>query len=125
MISRTTSAFCIALALSIAAVSCNRRAPEPLAFEETPVISGGLGWAVVSIAYARLLSEPDAKAADAGTARRGDIARIAARERFFRGGSAEVWYRLELGPATGWLRNDAVSVYRNEAEARKAAGHSL
>lgn len=125
MISRTTSALCIALALSIAAVSCSRKAPEPIAFEETPVISGGLGWAVVSIAYARLLSEPDAQAGDTGTARRSDMGRIAARERVFRNGSAEVWYRLELGSSNGWLREDAVSVFRNEAEARKAAEAGL
>lgn len=102
-------------------VSCTANATRNVNLDETPIISGGLGWGVVSFAYVRLMQEPSAEAPDSGTARRGDIGRIIARSRSFEDKNAGVWYKLELGTVSGWLHESTLTVHRNEAEAKKVA----
>lgn len=101
--------------------SCSGKAPLGVTLDETPVISGGLGWGVVSLSYVRLMLEPSSSADDSGTARRGEIGKISARSRVFSGRDSGVWYRVEIGDSVGWLREESILVYRSEAEARKAA----
>lgn len=101
--------------------SCSSKEPQGVTLEETPVISGGLGWGVVSLSYVRLMVEPSYGAPDSGTARRGEKGRIVARSRSYESRDEGVWYRLELGSNAGWLHESALSVYRTEAEARNRA----
>jgi len=101
--------------------SCQARLPSSVELDETPVLSGGTGWGVVSLSYVRLLKEANSTAADAGAARRGDVGRIIARSRVFDGRDTGVWYRLEIGTLTGWLHESALVMYLSEAEARKAS----
>ena len=109
------------LATIFSFVSCSPKATQTIQLEETPVISGGLGWGVVTLAYVRLMLEPSIAARDSGTARRGDVGRIIARSRSFEKRDKGVWYRIEVGPVTGWIHESSLSVFRIEAEARKAA----
>lgn len=106
-------------------VSCTNKGPQNVNLDETPVISGGLGWGVVSLAYVRLMLEPSVEASDSGTARRGDVGRIIARSRSFEDKNAGVWYRLELGASTGWLHESTLTVHHSEAEAIKVAEAGL
>jgi hypothetical protein len=115
------AALFIFVASSALISSCSDKEPQGLSLEETPILSGGLGWGVISIAYARLMLDASSEAPDSGTARRGEVCRIVARSRSFSGRDAGVWYRVELGSSAGWLRESALSVYQSEAEARKAS----
>jgi len=102
-------------------ISCTENAAKNVILDETPIISGGLGWGVVSLAYVRLMQEPSVEAADSGTARRGDVGRIIARSRSFEAKNMGVWYKLELGATTGWLHESTLTVHHREAEAKKMA----
>lgn len=102
-------------------ISCTENATRNIILDETPVISGGLGWGVVSLAYVRLMQEPSVESGDSGTARRGDVGRIIARSRLFDDKNRGVWYKLELGTSTGWLHESTLTVHHSEAEAKKNA----
>lgn len=100
--------------------SCADKAARSVMLEETPVVSGGLGWAVVRLAYVRMLLEPSSVSPDTGTARKGELGHIIARARSFEQRDKGAWYRVEIGPVTGWIHESSLSVFRTEAEARKA-----
>lgn len=100
--------------------SCAERAPD-LRLETTPLISGGLGWVVVDIAYARLGAEPSFEAADSGYARRGDVLRIAGRDVVHGDSDQGLWYRVETPGGSGWVHWSQVSVYQSRELAEKAA----
>jgi len=100
----------VIVAAAFALGSCSDRAELSVALDETPIISGGLGWGVVSLSYARLMLEPSFDAADSGTCRRGDVGRLEARTRVPSGGGV-----------SGWLHESSISVFRSEDEARNAS----
>lgn len=114
----------VALSLGLM-ISCADNVTRNVVLDETPIISGGLGWGVVSLAYIRLMQAPSLDAPDSGTARRGDIGRILARSRSFEDKNANVWYKLDFGTISGWLQDSTLTVYRNEAEAKKVSEASL
>ena len=101
--------------------ACSSRSTAGVVLDQTPVISGGLGWGVVSQSYAKLLLEPSSSAAASGSARQNEVGKVMARSRVFEGHDAGVWYKLEIDSSGGWLHESALNVYRSEAEARKAA----
>lgn len=108
-------------AAAFALGSCSDRNELSVALDETPIISGGLGWGVVSLSYARLMLEPSFDAADSGTCRRGDVGRLEARTRVPSGRDGGVWYRASFDDASGWLHESSISVFRSEDEARNAS----
>ncbi|HUW70653.1 MAG TPA: SH3 domain-containing protein [bacterium] len=110
----------VALVVSMAA-ACSKNSGVRVSLDETPVISGGLGWCVITLAYVRLKTQPSYESTDSGTARRGDVARIVGRSRSFASSDAGIWYRVEYTDQTGWAHESALTVYENESEARSAA----
>ncbi len=118
---RNLATFMIVALLVSMASSCHRDSGVNISLDETPVISGGLGWCVITLAYVRLKTQPSYESADSGTGRRGDVARIAGRSRSFSGRDSGIWYRVEYKDQTGWAHESALTVYDNESEARSAA----
>jgi len=110
------------LAVVLMLSSCSQGDPVHITLEQTPVISGGLGWGVVSLAYVRIMAEPSLKSTDSGAIRRGEVARITARSRSYDVRDSGVWYKLEVDERTGWVHESALTVYRSHAEADRAAG---
>ncbi len=104
--------------------SCSRGDPVRITLEQTPVLSGGLGWGLVSLAYVRMMAEPSFGAADSGAIRRGEVARITARSRFFEGRDSGIWYKLEIDARSGWVHESTMTVFKSRAEADRAAGSS-
>ncbi|OHD80569.1 MAG: hypothetical protein A3J97_01095 [Spirochaetes bacterium RIFOXYC1_FULL_54_7] len=102
-------------------VGCTK--PEPVTFnlDTTPILSGGLGWAVVSGAYVRLKAEPGFGTRDGDYARRGDILQVVATERAFSGRDRGTWYRLEGDGTSGWLHQSLMSLYPSRERALSAA----
>jgi hypothetical protein len=94
-----------------AAAGCTRPTPQTFDLDLTPILSGGLGWAVVSGAYVRLKVEPGFGARDGDYARRGDILRVVAIDRAFRGRDRGTWYKLEGNDTAGWLHQSLLAVY--------------
>lgn len=99
---------------------CTKKRNEYLNFEETPIISGGLGWALVTIAYSQLSSEAGSQNRNGAIVRRGDIARVVARKRLFNSTDAGIWYGLDIDSSASWIRQDSMLLYKTKAEAEKA-----
>lgn len=118
---RPSTPLILAVLLAIAgAGGCSK--PEPMSFDldTTPILSGGLGWALVSGAYVRLKQEPGFGARDGDYARRGEILRVVGTERAFSGRDRGTWYRLEGEQAAGWLHQSLLAVYPSHERALKA-----
>lgn len=109
-----------ALVAALVLASCGDRLPKSLPMEQNPVFSGGIGWIVVSQAYARIKAEPRTEAPDVGHLRGGDVLAVLGRERDPRQGGA--WYRVGLGGAEGWLLGDNALFFETRAAAELAAG---
>lgn len=120
--SRFSIGFKLIIALIITLiVGC--KAPEPISYnlDTTPLLSGGLGWAVISGAYVRLKVEPGFEAGDGDYARRGEILSVVATERAFSGRNRGTWYKLEGDDAGGWLHQSMMAVYPSLERARNAS----
>jgi hypothetical protein len=104
---------------------CAKSEPITYKLDTTPILSGGLGWAVISGAYVRLKTEPGFEARDGDYARRGDILRVVATERAFTGRNRGTWYKLEGNDAGGWLHQSLMVVYPSLERAHNAARNSM
>lgn len=118
---RNLAALIVVALMVFMASSCSGESGIRVSLEETPVISGGLGWSVVTPAYVRLKTKPTYESPDSGTGRRGDVARIVGRSRSFAGRDSGIWYRVEYSDQTGWVHESSVRVYESDVEARMAA----
>lgn len=104
----------------LSAASCGDRLPKSLPMDQNPVFSGGIGWIVVSQAYARVKAESRMDAADAGNLRGGDILAVQGRERDPKTGV--IWYRINLGGTEGWLSMDQTVFFESREAAERSAG---
>jgi hypothetical protein len=104
-------------------------APPP-----TPLLSRSvIGYGVVGVTYTVILSEPSPSGFSLGHLRKGDILEIVERRRVNNSGLTESWVlvrdllngdSLKGGGASGWLRENVIQIYDNEARARTAARFS-
>lgn len=118
---RSAVLFCF-LALFLA--SCGRLGEVRL--PANPILSGGLGWAVVKDAYVRLKENPGDTARDMDHLRRGIVVHL--EERAFASSSSGkdsspngYWFRIEQDGVKGWVQSEALDIYASEDQARKAA----
>lgn len=102
-------------------VGCTKPTPQTFELDTTPILTGGLGWAVIAGAYVRLKVEPGFGAMDGDYARRGEILAVVARERAFSGRDRGTWYKLKGDEATGWLHQSLMAVYPSLERARNAS----
>jgi hypothetical protein len=115
---------CFIGALSLCA--CSRSLESSLRPPETPILTGGLGWALVKGSYVRLKEKPLSSASDLDHLRRGSVLKIEARAI---GDAAKpedegIWYRLQASGISGWVRDDDLDVFRSQEQAERA-GASL
>lgn len=92
-----------------------------------PILSAGLGWAVVKDAYVRLKESPSEGSRDLDHLRRGGVFRLEERQLDSSPQEAkaslppEVWYKLESEGVKGWVRDLSLDVYESEPQAKRAA----
>jgi hypothetical protein len=80
-----------------------------------------LGYGVVNVSYIQVLKEPVPGSESLGYLRRSSLVRIMERRRVNNRGTFESWVLVE-GNYRGWLREEMVWIYDNEAQAKTAAG---
>ncbi len=105
---------------------CQKNLESTLRPPETPILTGGLGWALVTGSYVRLKEGPSARAADIDHLRRHSVFEIESRVR----GSASIaedkglWYGIKAEGGSGWVREADVEIYRGREQAEHAAASS-
>jgi hypothetical protein len=88
----------------------------------SPLSRSLIGYGVVTVSYINVVDEPNpAGGVSLGILRRGTVAPVLERRRINVRGKLESWL-LVGGYYQGWLREEALEVFENEAQARTAAG---
>ncbi len=112
----------------ISLASCFRGAEASIKPPANPLLSGGLGWAVVKEAYVRLKEGPSDSAKDVDHLRRGSVYRldsrvIGAADQGQAGGQASpvLWYGLKAEGGDGFAKGSELDVYESRAQAERAA----
>jgi hypothetical protein len=120
---RSVAALAAVLVLAMCAfLACSRSGEGSLKLQANPILTGGLGWAVVKDAYVRLKEGPADSTKDLDHLRRGGVFRLDARRLgASASGEREIWYELESEGAAGWVREAELDVYASRAQADKAA----
>jgi hypothetical protein len=87
----------------------------------TPPLSRSvIGYGVISVSYTHVTSEPSPSGFSLGYLRKSSIVEVLERRSVNNGGVTESWVLVGDSPR-GWLREDVIQVYDNEAKARTAA----
>lgn len=105
--------------------SCGPERVPAVSLDPTPPLSGGMGWGVVSVAYARALAEPLPEAEQAAFFRRGEVLELTGRTRRNQAPSRGVWYRLRSEEGEGWLHESFVRVFDTKPRAEAYAKEGL
>jgi hypothetical protein len=120
--------FALLLLAAMGLGSCYRLGERSLKLPSNPILTGGLGWAVVKEAYVRLKESPSDSSRDLDHLRRGGVFRLDARELARDTGAASagaddrsIWYGVESEGAKGWVRESELDIFESEAQAEKAA----
>jgi hypothetical protein len=87
----------------------------------TPPLSRSvIGYGVISVSYTHVFDEPLRRAASPGYLRRASIVEVLERRLVNSREGTESWV-LVGGDYRGWIREEAVQIYDNMAQARTAA----
>jgi hypothetical protein len=128
--------FLLALLLAMTLSSCSRFGDRSLKLPPNPILSGGLGWAVVKDAYVRLKESPSDRSRDLDHLRRGGVFHLEERElgdvetdsrnQSSRPGvqgadERPIWYGIASEGTKGWVKESELDIYSSEAQAEKAA----
>jgi hypothetical protein len=79
-----------------------------------------LGYGVISVSYTHVTAEPNQAGLSLGFFRRGSVVQVIERRSINHGEFAESWVFVE-GSYRGWLRENVIRIYDNEAQAKTAA----
>ncbi|MDR2786728.1 MAG: hypothetical protein LBB83_12535 [Treponema sp.] len=85
-----------------------------------PLTRPVLGYGVISVSYTHVTAEPSQAGLSLGFFRRGSVVNVIERRSINHGEFAESWVFVE-GVYRGWLREDVIRIYDNEARAKTAA----
>jgi len=114
---------------SLSFFSCNRASNDiPVLPPAThPLTRDYIGFGVVNVSFAHVLSEPGAAGVSQGYLRRGTVVRILERRQLNNRGSSELWILAEgnyLGNSSvsrGWLEEATLEIYDSERRAITAS----
>lgn len=97
--------------------ACRKAAAVEFSLEPSPLLSAGIGWGVVNIAWVRLKNEPGHASEDAAFVRRQDVLELVGRVRRGTGRDAGIWYLAKLGETSGWIHESALTRYQSRDQA--------
>ncbi|MDR2103949.1 MAG: hypothetical protein LBP42_07605 [Treponema sp.] len=110
------------MAALVLLLSCTRSVEEiPILPPPThPLTRALIGYGVVSVSYTHVMEAPDQGGGALGYLRRGSVVPVLERRYVNNQGKAELWILVE-GNYRGWLKEEAIVIYDNEAQAKTAA----
>ena len=119
----------ILLVISLFSQGCRRSSEEaPVIPPAThPLTRAYIGFGVVNVSFAHLLSETGAGGVSQAYLRRGTVVRIIERIHLPERGNSQSWvlaesnYQSPGAVSSGWLPETALAVYENESQANTAS----
>jgi len=109
---------------------CDRSSNEPLVMPPAtnPLAREYIGFGVINVSFAHILSEPGSAGVSQGNLRRGTVVRIAERRQIVNLGRSETWVLAESdyreGPgavSNGWLPEASLEIFDSERRANTAS----
>jgi mannose-6-phosphate isomerase-like protein (cupin superfamily) len=100
--------------------ACTRNTNERLVIlpQSPPLSRSEIGYGVVHSSYTHVMDKPDKEGPSLGYFRRGSVVKVL--ERVSVRNREETWL-LVSGAFEGWIVEDSVNIYDNEAQAKTAA----
>ena len=86
----------------------------------SPLSRDYIGFGVITASFTHITAEPADDSISLGYLRRGSSVRVIRRQAIRTAGSFVSWVLIE-GNQQGWLKEDVMTVYENESQARTAA----
>ena len=92
-----------------------------------PLAREFIGFGVVNISFAHMLSEPNPSGVSQGYIRRGTVVRIIERRQVINRGLSELWvlaegnYQTQGNISRGWLQETSLEIYNSETRANTAS----
>jgi hypothetical protein len=102
--------------------ACNRAQDEiPLIPPSTlPLSRSFIGYAVTTASYTLILNDPAPGSVSLGYLRRGSVTEVLERRQTSNGGTGESWVLINSA-YRGWIREEDIQIYDNEAQAKTAS----
>ena len=101
---------------------CSRGYSRFMRLPPDPSFAPGLGWAVVTTAYASVKKLPDKNSGDLALVRRGTVFESTERKIDPEGqDTGGLWYRYKADSIDGWIGSGDLSIFPSEGQARKEA----
>ena len=119
----------LSLFLFMLPIGCNRFSKEPSVLPPVthPLTREYIGFGVLNISFAHVLSEPGPKGVSQGYLRRGTVVRVIERLQISNRGNSELWvlaegnYQGAGNISRGWLEEAALVIYDSERRANTAS----
>jgi hypothetical protein len=102
--------------------ACSRGADEmPFAPPATPPLTRSvIGYGVISHSYTHVRNDPAPESVSLGHLRRGSVVEVLERRIITTRGAPESWIQVNTA-YRGWIREEGVQIYANEAQAKTAS----
>lgn len=103
-------------------VSCNKtsKSIEIVPPSAPPLSRTVIGYGILTNSYTHILNQPHPEAVSLGYLRKGSIVPVLERKMIEHNNKTESWVFVK-GTYEGWLKEEAVVIYENEAQAKTAA----
>jgi hypothetical protein len=101
--------------------SCDKKQDELIIPPSAPPLSRSvIGYGVLSNSYTHVLDQPKSDAVSLGYLREGTVVPVLERRMIEQNRNTEPWV-LVKGTYEGWLKEESITIYENEAQAKTAA----
>ncbi len=112
----------LAAVMTISLISCNRLKQDTLIVPPSspPLTRSVIGYGVLTHSYTHVLDQPRQGAVSLGYIREGTVVPVLERRSAEDNNKIESWV-LVKGVYEGWLKEEYIVVYENEAQAKTAA----
>ncbi|MDR0554580.1 MAG: hypothetical protein LBG76_07270 [Treponema sp.] len=113
----------VLIAVSILTMgACVRHSQDTLSIEpppNPPLSRPVIGYGVISASYTHVAARPGEEGVSLGYLRKSSIVEVLERRPVNKGETVEIWVLVE-GTYRGWLKEEVIRIYDNEAQARTA-----
>jgi hypothetical protein len=109
------------LLMSVLFVSCNKNQDDFVIPPSAPPLSRSvIGYGILINSYTHILDKPEQGAVSLGYLREGAVVPVFERRMIEQNRKTESWVFVK-GTIDGWLKEESVVIYENEAQAKTAA----